>query len=76
MVHAYVAVMTGTGASESVVESMREIPGVEQAHVVAGDFDVIAEIDGEDVLDLQKVVTAGIHEIEGVGTTRTYIQMD
>ena len=76
MVRAYVAVITGGGASGEVVEAVREIAGVEEAHVVAGDFDVIAEISGEDVLDLQKTVTAGIHEVEGVGTTRTYIQMD
>lgn len=76
MVRAYVTVITGGGVSGEVAEAIREIAGVEGAHVVAGDFDVVAEIEGEDVLDLQKIVTAGIHDIEGVGTTRTYIQMD
>jgi len=76
MVHAYAAIITGTGASEDVTAALRELPGVTEAHVVAGDFDVIAEIEGETVRDLQKIVTGGIHEIEDVGTTRTYIQMD
>lgn len=76
MVRAYVAVITGGGASGDVVEAIREIEGVEEAHVVAGDFDVVAEIEAEDVLDLQRIVTAGIHGIEDVETTRTYIQMD
>ncbi|WP_135853890.1 Lrp/AsnC ligand binding domain-containing protein [Halorussus salinus] len=76
MVRAYVAIITGTGASEDVTAALRELSGVTEAHVVAGDFDVIAEIEGETVRDLQRVVTAGVHEIEDVGTTRTYIQMD
>ncbi|UPV75046.1 Lrp/AsnC ligand binding domain-containing protein [Halorussus limi] len=76
MVRAYTAIITGTGASEDVVGEIRDLSGVTEAHIVAGDFDVIAEIEAETVRDLQKIVTAGIHEVESVGTTRTYIQMD
>ncbi|WP_137284829.1 Lrp/AsnC ligand binding domain-containing protein [Halorussus salinisoli] len=76
MVRAYVTIITGTGASEDAVTAIRDLSGVTSAHVVSGDFDIVAEIEAETVRDLQKVVTAGIHEVEGVGTTRTYIQMD
>jgi len=76
MVNAYVAVITGGGASADVTSAIRELPGVEAAHVVAGEFDVIAEVEAGDVRELQKVVTGGIHDIEGVGTTRTYVQLD
>ncbi|UPW01121.1 Lrp/AsnC ligand binding domain-containing protein [Halorussus gelatinilyticus] len=76
MVRAYTAIITGAGASEGVTAALRDVPGVTEAHVVAGDFDVIAEIEAETVRDLQKVVTGGIHALEDVGTTRTYIQMD
>jgi DNA-binding Lrp family transcriptional regulator len=58
-----------------VAAAVRDLSGVTELHV-AGEFDVIAEIEGETVRDLQKVVTAGIHETDGVGTARTYIQMD
>lgn len=76
MVRAYTAVITGTGASERVAADVRELPGAVEAHVVSGDFDVVAEIEGETVRDLQRTVTGGIHELEGVGTTRTYVQLD
>ncbi|WP_276298857.1 Lrp/AsnC ligand binding domain-containing protein [Halorussus lipolyticus] len=76
MVRAYTTVITGTGASEDALAAIRELDGVTEAHVVAGDFDIVAEIEAETVRGLQKIVTAGIHEIEDVGTTRTYIQMD
>ncbi|WP_135828532.1 Lrp/AsnC family transcriptional regulator [Halorussus halobius] len=76
MVNAYVTVITGSGASADVASAIRELSGVEAAHVVAGDFDVIAEVSVENVRELQAVVTGGIHAIEGVGTTRTYVQLD
>lgn len=76
MVRAYTAIITGTGASEQATAEIRELPGVVEAHVVSGDFDVVAELEGETIRDLQRTLTAGIHEVEGVGTTRTYIQLD
>lgn len=76
MVRAYTAIITGSGSSGDVLAAVRELPSVTEAHVVAGDFDVIAEIEGEGVRDLQRTVTAGVHDIEGVGTTRTYVQLD
>ncbi|WP_135823891.1 Lrp/AsnC family transcriptional regulator [Halorussus ruber] len=76
MVRAYTTVITGTGATEDAAATIRDLSGVTEAHVVAGDFDIVAEIEGETIRDLQKVVTDGIHTVEGVGTTRTYIQMD
>lgn len=76
MVRAYVAMITGAGVSEDATAVIRDLPGVESAHVVSGDFDVVAEIEAESVRDLQRVVTGGIHEVEGVGTTRTYIHLD
>lgn len=76
MVRAYTTVITGTGAAEDVSAEIRALSGVTEAHAVSGDFDVVAEIEGETVRDLQKVVTGGIHGIEGVGTTRTYVQLD
>lgn len=76
MVRAYVTVITGTGAAEDAVAAVRELPGVAEAHVVSGDFDIVAEVEGESVRDLQRTVTGGIHGVDGVGTTRTYVQLD
>jgi DNA-binding Lrp family transcriptional regulator len=74
MVRAYTTI--GSGAAEDAVSAIRDLSGVAEAHVVTGDFDVVAEIEGETARDLQRVVTNGIHELENVGTTRTYIQLD
>ena len=76
MVHAYVAIITGTGSSPAVVEEALEIDGVTEAHVVAGAYDVIAELEVADVASILDVVSSNLQTIEGVGTTRTYISLD
>jgi DNA-binding Lrp family transcriptional regulator len=76
MVHAYVVIITGTGSSPAVVERLQELEGVTEAHVVAGAFDVIAEVEVADVTSILDVVSSEFHQIEGVGTTRTYVALD
>lgn len=76
MVRAYVAVIIAEGAADEAVAAIHDLPEVTEAYVVSGDFDVIAEIEGETVRDLQRVVTGGIHDLPDVGTTRTYVQLD
>lgn len=76
MIRAYVAVITAGGASKEVLDAVRDLSGVTEAHVVAGDFDIVAEIEGETVHDLQTMLTKEIQAIDGVGTTRTYVQLD
>jgi DNA-binding Lrp family transcriptional regulator len=43
MVHAYTAIIIGEGAADGAVAAIRDLPGVTEAYVVSGDFDVIAE---------------------------------
>ncbi|WP_433624976.1 Lrp/AsnC ligand binding domain-containing protein [Halomicrococcus sp. NG-SE-24] len=76
MIHAYTTVITGGGTSQTVAERVRELPNVTEAHVVAGDFDVIAEIEADDIHGIQETVTSGIRSLEEVGTTRTYLRLD
>ncbi|WP_227353752.1 Lrp/AsnC ligand binding domain-containing protein [Haladaptatus salinisoli] len=76
MIGAYTTVITSAGTAEDVAERIRELPNVTEAHVVAGEFDVIAEIEADDVYDVQKTVSSGIGSLEGVGRARTYVRLD
>ncbi|MFB6081638.1 MAG: Lrp/AsnC family transcriptional regulator [Halanaeroarchaeum sp.] len=76
MPKAYVTLVTAAGTSPAVIEQLEAIPAVVDAHVVAGNFDVIAELDAADTDDLLPVVTRQIQGIEGVGHTRTYVVLD
>lgn len=73
MVNAIVSIIVGAGAAETVAEHLRDVTGVDEAHVVAGSYDVIAEVSGEAVYDILRVVSTEIGGLEGVRASRTYV---
>lgn len=76
MPNAYLAVHTAAGTSPDVIDALREIDEVADAHIVAGNYDIIVELIAEKTSDLLPVVTREIQGIDGVGATRTYIVLD
>lgn len=76
MVHAYVAVRTAAGASERIIDALRELPEVREAHIVAGKYDIIAEVTVDDVYSAIQVASSNIQNREGVLDTRTYISLN
>lgn len=76
MVHAYVLVTADVGAAADLVETVRDIDAVEEAHVVAGDWDLIAEIDAPEVYDVLSTVSEQIGRLDGVTNTKTYVSME
>ena len=76
MPNAYLAIHTASGTSPAVMDALDEIDAVVEAHVVAGSFDIIAELEASVTTDLLPIVTREIRQIEGVGATRTYVVLD
>ncbi|QIB75791.1 Lrp/AsnC family transcriptional regulator [Halogeometricum borinquense] len=76
MVHAFVMVKTGAGESERLLAPIRELETVTEAHIVAGAYDVIAEVDAEEVYNILQTASSKIQGLEGVTDTKTYISMD
>ena len=76
MPNAYLAIHTASGMSPSVMDALENIDAVVEAHVVAGKFDIMAELEASVTTDLLPIVTREIRKIEGVGTTRTYVVLD
>lgn len=76
MVHAYVLVTADVGAAADLVETVRGIDAVEEAHVVAGDWDLIVEIDAPEVYDVLSTVSEQIGRLSGVTNTKTYVSME
>lgn len=75
MVHAYIMVKTSAGKSERLLEGITDLESVTRAHVVAGNFDIIAEVDAPEVYDVLEAVSAGIQSLDGVTDTKTYVAM-
>ena len=75
MVHAFIMIRTSAGASQDVQAEIEGIENVGEAHVVAGEFDIIAEATGEEVYDILSAVAADIQAVGGVEDTKTYVSL-
>jgi DNA-binding Lrp family transcriptional regulator len=76
MVRAFIMVKTSAGKSADLQESIAAVEGVEKAHVVAGQYDIIAEAAGEEVYDVIRGVATDLRDLDGVVDTRTYICLE
>jgi DNA-binding Lrp family transcriptional regulator len=75
MVHAFIMVKTGAGAASDVRDQMADLEGVTAAHVVAGRYDLIAEVGGGEVHEVLDTVSSRIGTVAGVTDTKTYISL-
>ncbi|GGN92680.1 MULTISPECIES: Lrp/AsnC family transcriptional regulator [Haloarcula] len=76
MVTAYVMVKAHTGDADRLKNEIEAIDGVTEAHIVAGDVDLIAKVEVETPAEVKDVAATHIQEISGVESTQTYIAMD
>ena len=76
MVHAFVMIETGPGESERLLETIRALETVVEAHIVAGGYDIIAEADAPEVYEVLSTASTRIQNLESVMDTKTYIGMD
>lgn len=76
MVTAFVMVKANTGEADRLRESIESIEGVESAHIVAGDVDIIAKASVETPAEVKEIAATEIQGIRGVERTQTYMAMD
>ena len=76
MVHAFIMVKTAAGKSEDLLAQIRDIELVDAAHIVAGNYDIISEVDAPEVYDVLHTVSSEMQRLDGVSDTKTYISMN
>lgn len=76
MVRAYVTITAHTGEADRIQAAIEAVEGVERAHIVAGDIDLIAVVDVETPAGVKTVAATEIQSVDGVGSTQTYVAMD
>ncbi|MDQ2050005.1 Lrp/AsnC ligand binding domain-containing protein [Natronolimnohabitans sp. A-GB9] len=76
MVHAFIMIKTAAGKSEGLLAAIRDLERVSEAHIVAGNYDIIAEVDAPEVYDVLESASSGVQALEGVTDTKTYIALD
>ncbi|OAQ52718.1 AsnC family transcriptional regulator [Natrinema mahii] len=75
MVHAFIMVKTAAGKSERLLAEIGDLESITDAHIVAGNYDIIAEVDTPEVYDVLQTVSSGLQALDGVTDTKTYIAM-
>lgn len=70
---AYILIKVKTGKSKEVLQAMRKVPGVEQAHACFGQPDIFGLINAADERALAEIIMSQVHTIPGVEETDTHI---
>jgi DNA-binding Lrp family transcriptional regulator len=76
MVHAFVMVKADSVDAASVLDAVLGVEGITEAHIVAGEFDIIAEVEAEEVYDVLGAAATEIRSIHGVVDTKTYVALE
>jgi len=74
-IKAYVLVVTDPGRTRDVVQAMRLIPGIVEMHEVMGPYDIVAEIEVENLTDIPSILGERIRKIEGVQSTTSLVTL-
>ena len=75
MVVAYVLIKANTSEADRLLDDVSALENVLDAHVVAGDVDLIAKVDVESPQAVKDIVADKIQAMDGVENTETYISM-
>ncbi|MHA2060811.1 MAG: Lrp/AsnC ligand binding domain-containing protein [Candidatus Sifarchaeia archaeon] len=70
---AFILINSEIGAEESVLNSLRDLEGVEEAYIVYGVYDIIAKIREETMEKLKELITWKIRRLDKVRSTLTMI---
>jgi len=73
---AYVFMHVRSGSVPEVVQNLRRLDGVVDAHMTFGPYDVVAVIQADDVNKLGKLVARSIQPIPGVHDTVTSVVVE
>jgi DNA-binding Lrp family transcriptional regulator len=76
MVTAFVMIKTAAGKSEELLAAVRDAEDITEAHIVAGQYDIIAEATGSEVYDIMQSVSGHVRDLNGIADTRTYICLE
>ncbi len=70
---AYVLLNTEIGAETDVLHALKKIKGVEEAHSLWGVYDIIANIQAENMEELKYIITKRIAKINSINSKLTMI---
>ena len=76
MVRAFIMVKVEAGHAEATLDAVVALERVTEAHVVAGDYDIVAEAEGGEVYDVLHSASNAVRTLEHVTDTKTYVCLE
>jgi DNA-binding Lrp family transcriptional regulator len=73
MPEAYVLVSTEVGSEDEVLEELKKLKSVKEAHCVYGTYDIVAKIEADSMDELKEATTWKVRKINKVRDTLTMI---
>lgn len=73
MIKAYVLVVANPGATKDVYAALQKVQGVMECHEVMGPYDIVAEIEVENLSDVPPILSDHIRTIPGVESTTSLV---
>lgn len=73
MIKAYVLVVTTPGETRTVALALKDTPSVTEVHEVMGPYDIVAEVEVEQLTDVPAVIIEQIRAIGGIQSTTSLV---
>ena len=73
MVKAYVLIVANPGATKQVYTALQHVKGIVECHEVMGPYDIVAEIEVENLSDVPPILSDHIRTIPGVESTTSLV---
>lgn len=73
---AYVMIKIRAGEVKDVVNNLRSVEGVQEAHMTFGPYDAVAVVETVDIAALGRITALEIQPIPGVEQTLTCLAVD
>lgn len=70
---AFVLINVEIGLGKKMMEALKTIPEVKEAHQLYGVYDIIARVESDTMLNLKNVISSKIRQLEKVRSTLTMI---
>ena len=76
MISAVVLINTDIGLQDKVLESLRLVEGVEEAHALCGVYDLIVKVKANSIDKLKEILKLSIKQIAGVASSLPLMLID
>lgn len=73
MIKAYVLVVTNPGETRNVVATIGQIAGVVELHEVMGPYDIVVEIEVEQLSEVPGILSDKIRSVPGIESTTSLV---